>query len=103
MTIGILGQSNPTASSNTTVYTVPSGVSSTFTISIVNTGTGAALVTLAVSASGTPSASEYLEYQTSVPPNGVYERGGIVAQTGKNVVVNCSTSNCAVSVYGFEQ
>ena len=103
MTIGILGQSNPTASSNTTVYTVPSGVSSTFVVSVVNTGLSTALLTLSVSASGTPAASEYLEYQVPLPPNGVYERGGIVAQTGKNVVVNCSTSNCAVSVYGFEQ
>ena len=103
MTTGVLGQSNPAASTNTTVYTVPSSVSATFNVSIVNTGTSIAVVNLSVSATSTPAASEYLEYQTTIPPNGVLERGGLVAQTGKNVVVNCSTSSCAVSVYGFEQ
>jgi hypothetical protein len=40
---------------------------------------------------------------TAIPPNGVLERGGIVAQAAKNVIVSCSTALCSVSVYGFEQ
>jgi hypothetical protein len=103
MATGILGQSNPAANTNTTVYTVPSSVAATFNVSIVNTGTSMAAATFSVSATSTPAASEYIEYQTAIPPGGVLERGGLVAQTGKNVVVNCSTANCAVSVYGFEQ
>ena len=103
MTTGVLGQSNPAASTNTTVYTVPSSVSATFNVSIVNTGTSMASVNLAISASGTPAASEYIEYGTPIPPSGVLERGGMVAQTGKNIVVSCSTASCAVTVYGFEQ
>jgi hypothetical protein len=103
MTTGVLGQSNPTASTNTTVYTVPSSVSATFNVSIVNTGTSMASVNLAISASGTPAVSEYIEYGTVIPAGSVLERGGLVAQTSKNVVVNCSTASCAVSVYGFEQ
>lgn len=103
MTIGILGQVNPVANTNTTVYTVPVGVYASVTLSVVNTGTSAATVTVAIAASSTPSASEYIEYLTVLPVGGVLERGGLVAQTGKNFVVNCSTANCAVSVYGFEQ
>jgi hypothetical protein len=103
MASGILGQSNPAASTNTTVYTVPASVTASFTISVVNTGGIPVTVTVAISATGTPGAAEYIEYQTQLPPNGVLERSGIVAQASKNIVVNCSTANCSVSVYGFEQ
>ena len=103
MAIGILGQSNPAANTNTTVYTVPSSVSATCNVNIVNTGSSIATVSLAIAASATPSAAEWIEYQASLPPGGVLERGGLVAQTGKNFVVNCSTATCAVAVYGFEQ
>ena len=36
MASGILGQSNPTANTNTTVYTVPSSVTASATISVTN-------------------------------------------------------------------
>ena len=103
MATGILGQSSPTANTNTTVYTVPAGVSTTFNISITNTSGSTAVVNVAVSAAGTPTSSEYIEFQTIIPPFSELERGGIVAQTGKNVVVNASVAGCSVSVYGFEQ
>jgi len=103
MTTGVLGQSNPAANTNTTVYTVPSSVSATFNVSIVNTGTSTAAVNVAIAASSTPAASEYIEFGTPIPPGSVLERGGMVAQTGKSIVVSCSTASCAVTVYGFEQ
>lgn len=102
MATGILGQSALTASTDTTVYTVPTGTTSTFTVSITNRGS-AAVVRLAVSASGTPTTAEYLEYDVSIPANGVLERSGIVAQAGKNVVVYSNTSDISVSIYGFEE
>ena len=103
MASGILGQSNPAANTNTTVYTVTTGLTGSFTISVVNTGSTPAEVTISLSATGTPAASEYIEYQTPLAPGQVLERGGIVAQSTKNVVLYCSTNTCAVSVYGFEQ
>jgi hypothetical protein len=103
MASGILGQSNPAAATNTTVYTVPSSVVATFNVNITNLSGSAIAVNLAIASTGTPTNSEYLEYQTVIPANGVLERGGIVANTGENVVVNCSDANSSVSVYGFEQ
>jgi hypothetical protein len=103
MASGILGQASPAAATNTTVYTVPALVTATFNISVANTSASIVVVNVAVAGTGTPSASEFLEYQTIIPPFSVLERGGIVAQTGENVVVNASGSGCAVSVYGFEQ
>lgn len=103
MTVGVLGQANPPANSNTTVYTVPASLYATCNISVVNIGGTGATVTIAIAASGSPTTAEYIEFQTPIGPGQVFERGGLVAQAGKNFVVSCSTSDCSVSIYGFEQ
>ena len=102
MATGILGQSAPSASTNTTVYTVPVSTTATFNVSFCNTGTNPANIRLAVCASSTPASSEYLEYDYNLLANGVLERSGIVAQAGKLVVVYTDTASVAVSVYGYE-
>lgn len=102
MASGILGQSNPTAATNTTVYTVPASVTATATISVTNIGGEPAAFNFAVSATGTPGNSEWILYNVQLSPGLTFERSGVVAQTGKNFVINASTSNVSVSVYGFE-
>lgn len=102
MASGILGQSNPTANTNTTVYTVPSSVTASTTVSIANVSGDSAVVSLAVSASGTPTTSEWLLYSVFIPAFGTIEKSGVIAQTGKNFVVITNSSNIAVSVYGYE-
>lgn len=99
----ILGQAAPAATTNTTVYTVPTSLSAVFNVSIVNTAGTPAAVRLAVSATTTPTSSEYLEYDTVLPPNEVLERGGIVADADKHVVVFSSIAGVSVSVYGYEE
>lgn len=102
MPTGILGQSAPAASTNTTVYTVPASTTATFNISVCNIGAAPANVRLAISATGTPAASEWIEYDVNVLANDVLERTGLVAQAGRNVVVFTDTATVAVSVYGYE-
>lgn len=103
MANGILGQSAPSATTNTTVYTVPSATTATFCVSICNRGSTTMTVRLAIAATGTPGNSEWLEYDSIIPANGVLERTGLVAQAAENVVVYLSTANGSVSVYGFEE
>jgi hypothetical protein len=103
MASGILGQSNPTASTNTTVYTVPSAKTASCTVNICNAGGAGAIVTLAVAASGTPGASEYILYNMPLPAYGAIEKSGLVIQAAKNVVVNTTGGSVAVAVYGFEE
>jgi len=104
MASGTLGQSAPSAVTNTTVYTVPVSKVATFNVNICNRSyVTAVLVRIAVAASGTPSNSEYIEYEAVIPPNGVLERTGIVATAGKLVVVFASTADTSVNVYGFEE
>jgi hypothetical protein len=102
MATGILGQSAPSATTNTTVYTVPAATTATFTVSILNTSSSDITARLAVAATGSPSQAEYLEYGATIPANGVLERTGIVAQAGKLVVVYVSAATAAVSVFGYE-
>lgn len=104
MASGILGQSAPSAATNTTVYTVPSGKVGTFTINIVNRNSSNATIRLAISATGTPSASEWIEYGAQLlGGGGILERTGLVAEATKNVVIYSDVSDTSISVYGYEE
>lgn len=102
MATGILGQSAPGAAANTVVYVVPAETFSVITISICNRGTSAATIRLALSATGTPDTTEYIEYDAEILANGVLERTGIALDAAKNVVVYASSADTSVSVYGIE-
>lgn len=103
MATGILAQSAPSAATNTTVYTVTAGKTASITVSFLNQTSGMIAVRLAIAASGTPTTSEYLEYDAIIPANSVLERGGIVATAAKNIVVYASAAGTSVSVYGYEE
>ena len=102
MASGILGQSAPAATTNTTVYTVPASTLAVVNISVVNRGGSAATVKLALSSSGTPSDDEWIEFNTSIASTSVLERTGVVRQATKNVVVHASSADTSISVYGLE-
>lgn len=103
MPSGILGQSAPAATTNTTVYTVPSGKLASFSVNILNRGAASVSVRLAIATTGTPANEEWIEFGASVPANGVLERSGLVAQAGERIVVFASTADVSVSVYGYEE
>lgn len=103
MASGRLGASDLSATTNTTVYTVPSGKTASLSISVCNRGVTAVSVRIALSATGTPSAGEWIEYDVSIPATGVLERSGIVLDTGKLVVAYSSAANVSVVVYGVEE
>ena len=104
MATGILGQSAPSAATNTTVYTVPAGKVGIFSINIVNRNTAVATVRIGISATGTPGTTEWIEYGAQLLANGgVLERTGLVAQAAKNVVVYSDVADTSVTVYGYEE
>jgi hypothetical protein len=102
MASGILGQSSPSATTNTTVYTVPAVTTAAFTVNICNRSGSPITARVAVASSGSPTDSEWIEYDASIPANGVLERTGIVAQAGERVVVYVSAATASVNVYGYE-
>lgn len=102
MASGVLGQASPSATTNTTVYTVPSSTVATCTVNICNRSANALTVRVAIASTGTPTDSEWIEYDTSILGNGVLERSGIVAQAGERIVVYVSSATVSVNVYGYE-
>ena len=104
MASGILGQNALAATTNTTVYTVPGSTHAVVNISVVNRSSStAATVRLALSATATPSNGEWIEYDVSVPKNGVLERTAISLNASKNIVAYSAGADVSVSVYGIEQ
>jgi len=104
MASGILGQSAPSATTLTTVYTVPSSTHSVANINVLNRSASAPVdVRIALSATASPTSAEYIEYDVTIPAKGVIERTAISLQAGKNIVVYCSTGDTSISVYGLEQ
>ena len=103
MATGILGQSAPAAVTNTAIYTVPAGKTAVCNISVVNLSGSPITIRLALAAASSPTSSEYIEYDTLVPPSGVLERGGLVLNAGKLVVAYASASGASISVYGYEE
>jgi hypothetical protein len=101
MASGTLGQASLTAATNTAVYTA-GATPSTFNVSMTNTTGFPISVNLSISATSTPAAGEYIEYQTVIPGNGVLERGGLVATSGKIVVAYATLAGINVNIYGYE-
>lgn len=101
MASGTLGQANLAAATNTTVYTV-GATPTVFNVSMTNSTGYPIAVNLAVAATGTPTAAEYLEFQTVIPPHSVLERGGLVATSGKLIVAFATIAGVSVNVYGYE-
>lgn len=104
MASGVLGQSALSATTLTTVYTVPASTLAVVNINVVNRSTSAtADVRVALAATATPTTAEYIEFDATIPARGVLERTGIALQATEKVVVYASTANCSVNVYGLEQ
>jgi hypothetical protein len=102
MASGILGSSDLSSGANTTVYEVPADTYSVVTVAFCNRSSSTAALRLSVGTSDTPGAQDYLEYDTSLGPNGVLERTGIVADATKKLVVRSSVAGVTAMVMGIE-
>ena len=103
MASGTLGQADLVAITNTAVYTVPAGKVASFNVNVLNRTASNVTVRMAISATSSPANSEFLEYEATVPANGVMERTGLVASAGKNLIVYASSTGVSVNVFGFEE
>ena len=91
------------ATTNTTVYTVPTGYYTVFNVSFTNISTNSVTIRLAMASTATPGTAEWIEYDTVIVPKGVFERTGLVLDQGKQVVAYASAASAVnVTVYGIE-
>jgi hypothetical protein len=103
MATGKLGTASLAAATLTTVYTVPSSIVASFTISVCNTTSSPIAIRLAESTSGTPNASEYIEYGVIIPANGILERTGRVLGAAATVVAFAAAVGVSVNICGYEE
>lgn len=102
MATGRLGVTDLAAGTNATVYTVPAGIYSICNVSITNRNATSVNIRLAMASTGTPTGQEWIEYDTVLVGNGVFERTGLVMQAGLNIVAYSSAATVGVTVYGIE-
>jgi|TARA_B100001013_G_scaffold80600_2_gene43539 hypothetical protein len=102
MASGRLGKADLVATTDTVVYTCPADTFTVATVSICNRGNQVITLKMSVSDSGTPDASEYVEYDTEVLSHGVLERTGLVMNAGQKLVVWSNAVNVSAVVMGIE-
>jgi hypothetical protein len=102
MATGRLGNTQ-VGTSNTTLYTVPTGYYSVFNVSLTNTSANPVTIKLAIASTTTPATAEWIEQQTTIVGYGVFERTGLVAGAGLNIVALASAGSVInATVYGIE-
>jgi hypothetical protein len=104
ITYKVLGQSAPSATTNTNVYTVPSEVSTVVsTITVCNRSTSATY-RIAVRPMGASIANEhYIAYDTTVAANDTISLTlGITLSSSDIITVYASTANLSFNIYGSE-
>lgn len=104
-TYKVLGQSTPTATTPTTLYTVPSSTSAVVsTISVCNRDSSSATFRLAVRPAGESLANKhYIVYDSPIDANtNAAFTFGITLATTDVVTVYASTANISFSIFGSE-
>jgi hypothetical protein len=102
MASGLLGFNDLAASTNTSVYTVPSTTTASFSVNFTNRNTTPVEVRLSICDTSSPANSEFIIFDVIIQGSSSLERTGLVAQTGKIVVAFSNTANVSVQVYGYE-
>ena len=104
-TIKVLGQVNPAATTATTLYTVPSAVSTIVsTISVCNQASSAATFRIAVRPAGaTLDPKHYIVYGATVPASdSTMITVGLTLATTDVVTIYASSANLSFSAFGSE-
>ena len=104
-TYKVLGQSNPSATTATTMYTVPAATSAVCsTITICNQASTAGSFRIAIRPAGASLASQhYIAYDTSIPANDVLTMTiGLTLATTDVVTIYASSATISFNLFGSE-
>ncbi len=102
MASGVYGKSDLTATTWTEIVAPPvSGVKVT-TLNVVNRSDANRKVRVALSADTTVTDEEYIEYNVTLPANGVLERTGIVCSSNNGLYVWADGASVTAVAYGMD-
>ena len=105
ITYKVLGQSNPTANTNTDLYTVPSTTSTVCsTLVICNQANTAATFRVAIRPAGAAVASQhYISYDSNLNANdSITMTIGMTLATTDKITVRASTGTVSFNLFGSE-
>jgi glucose-6-phosphate dehydrogenase assembly protein OpcA len=105
ITYKVLGQSNPAATTATTLYTAPATTSTVVsTLTVCNQASGAGTFRIAIRPAGAALAAQhYLAYDTAISANDVLTMTlGITLATTDVVTVYASASTMSFNLFGSE-
>lgn len=103
-TWGMLGQSNPSATTLTDVYTVPASHRATVKVFVAERNAVASTFRVSVAVGGaSDAASQYLTYNKAIGANETAEIGNITLAAGDVVRVYASTADLTFSVNGIQE
>ncbi len=105
MASGRLGAVDLSATTNTSIYTVPAATVVTVNITICNRNASAVAARLMHldGVIGTLAAEDYLEYDLVIPANSAYEKSGVVMAATHVIGAYSDTANVTVQVHGWEE
>lgn len=101
----VLGQSAPSATTNTTLYTVPSATETVVsTIAVCNRAATAATFRIAVRPDGATLANEhYITYDAPISANdSLFITVGATANAADVITIYASTANLSFTAFGSE-
>ena len=100
----VLGQSNPAATTNTTLYTVPAATSAVVsTLSISNLGVSTTFRAAIRPAGAALANQHYIVYDSTINAgSSVYLTLGITLATTDEVTIYAGTANVAFGLFGSE-
>ena len=102
MATGRLGVADLSATTATTVYTVPTDNFAVVTVNVCNRNATSSDIRVAMAATDSPANTEFVEYDTELVGHGVLEKTGMVMDAGKKIVAYSSQANVSVVVHGIE-
>jgi hypothetical protein len=101
----ILGQSAPSATTATNLYTVPSATEAVIsTITVANRGSSAATYRISIRPNGATQANEhYIAYDASLPANDTIALTlGLTMDAADVMTVYASSANLSFGIFGSE-
>ncbi len=100
---GKFGSANLIANTDADLYACPAATTATVNITLCNrNASDATSVRISIGAA-VPAAEDYIEYDVSVPANGVLVRTQEVVGAGEHIVVRSSLGSVSARVSGFEE
>ncbi|MEW6776180.1 MAG: hypothetical protein AB1405_07795 [Bdellovibrionota bacterium] len=99
-----LGAVAPSATTDTSLYQVPTGKQATVSVTACNRGSssGTFRVALVDGAIGSVANEDYVEYDTALGPNESLQLGPFPVDAGLSFLVRASTANFSFVATGFE-